>query len=251
MFVVFEGGEGCGKSTQLLLLEERLRRCRAVTSRGLVVTREPGGTPVAEELRTLFKSTAFQNDCPLPLTEAFIVMAARAQHVAKVVLPALAAGKIVLCDRFLDSSYVYQGTRGGLAKELLDALARPILSGLKPDVTFVLNVPWQVAKARIKARQAKTKHAQDLQQDGAIANHVDTPAMLDTPNTLDTPDRLDSEGDSTFAILCAGFLNLVKENTPYPCGTVPFRHLIEGTQTPEQMHLEIFATLQERFAELK
>lgn len=142
-FIVFEGAEGTGKSTQSSLLAKTLR-AHALT---VVETREPGGTPLAEDIRKVFKSVPESGDVPTPRTELLLVMAARSQHIEKLIKPALSKNQWIVCDRFLDSSYVYQGVRGNLAKIDIDAMAVPILNSLQPDLTFVLVVPQEVSKA--------------------------------------------------------------------------------------------------------
>jgi dTMP kinase len=141
-FVTFEGGEGTGKSTQLRLLAARLRE------RGLdpLETREPGGTPGAEAVRRLLLEGSA--DRWLPLSELYLVLAARADHVARVVAPARAAGRWVLCDRFVDSTRVYQGLAGGLAIELVDRLQEPAVAGHWPDLTILLDLPVDKGLAR-------------------------------------------------------------------------------------------------------
>jgi len=214
MFVVFEGGEGCGKSTQANLLTQELSR-RGISCR---LTREPGGTPLAESIRTLFKMA--QGDEPTALAELHLVMAARAQHVARVVLPALARGEVVVCDRFLDSSYVYQGTRGGLSKETIDDAARPILGALVPDLTFLLHVPVEVAVARMASRPAETAGR----------------------------DRLDSLGTEKLAALSNGFLALAENRAPYPNGFIPERMVVDATRAPNDIFTDILAAFVARRA---
>lgn len=140
-FVVFEGGEGAGKSTQARLLAEALR------ARGIEVlaTREPGGTPGAEAIRQLLLDPPGEG-WPAP-AEALLFAAARADHVAQTIRPALEAGRWIVCDRFLDSSRAYQGGGGGVPDEDLLALHRIGSGGLLPDVTFLLEAtPEQVAR---------------------------------------------------------------------------------------------------------
>ena len=133
LFVTFEGGEGSGKSTQMRRLEARL------TARGhdCLVTREPGGTALGEQLRALAL------DVPTPpaaLTEALMIVAARAELVAAVLRPAIAAGRIVLCDRYADSTLAYQGGGRGLDATLLETLNRAATSGVQPDLTLLFDL---------------------------------------------------------------------------------------------------------------
>jgi dTMP kinase len=141
LFVTFEGGEGSGKSTQLARLAARLR------ARGLdpVVTREPGGTPLAEGIRELLLDPARR---PGAMSEALLMEAARADLVAGLVRPALAAGRVVLCDRYDDSTLAYQGAGRGLDAGLLATLNRAATGGLTPDLTLLYDVPTQVGLGR-------------------------------------------------------------------------------------------------------
>jgi dTMP kinase len=147
-FITFEGGEGAGKSTQIRLLSGRL------AEHGVQVTqtREPGGTPAAESIRKVLLSGVAK---PLgPEAEALLFAAARADHVEHLIRPALAAGTWVLCDRFCDSTRVYQGEIGGVDADLLDALERVAVGGSRPDTTFVLDVPAEVGLGRVSGRLA-------------------------------------------------------------------------------------------------
>jgi dTMP kinase len=142
LLITFEGIEGCGKSTQARLLGEYLRRQGYVT----VETREPGGTPLAEKIRSLMLD---RTDEPVaPETEAFLVFAARRQHVAQVIEPALARGAIVLCDRFSDSTLAYQGYARGMNVSMLERLNRLATHAVAPDLTLVFDVPVATGLAR-------------------------------------------------------------------------------------------------------
>ena len=145
-FIVLEGGEGAGKSTQARLLAESLRQ-RGIDA---VVTREPGGTPGAEAIRALLLST--QGDGWNPRAEALLFAAARSDHVEKLIRPALAAGQWVICDRFLDSSRAYQGGAGGLSDEEIMALHRIGSCGLLPDLTLLIEVLPEEAAQRLASR---------------------------------------------------------------------------------------------------
>ena len=147
-FISLEGGEGVGKSTQSRALAAALR------GRGLQVieTREPGGSPGAEAIRTLLLEGGA--DRWGPRAEALLFAAARADHVDKTILPALEAGKWVVCDRFLDSSLAYQGGADGLGAEAIRALHAVGSAGLLPDRTLLLTLPEDVAMAREAARDA-------------------------------------------------------------------------------------------------
>jgi dTMP kinase len=143
--VAFEGVDGCGKSTVLRLVAELLRQ----HGLDVVTTREPGGSPGAEQLRELL--VAGDTGRWSPMTELLLHAAARAEHVEAVIRPALAAGKWVLCDRFVGSTLAYQGYGMGLGRELVMQI-HALTAGLLPDVTFVLQVPPEVAAARLGGR---------------------------------------------------------------------------------------------------
>lgn len=147
-FIALEGGEGAGKSTQARLLAEALRQ------RGIdvVVTREPGGTAGAEAIRTLLLQTG--GDGWLPRAEALLFAAARSDHVERLIEPALAAGKWVISDRFIDSSRAYQGGAGGLSDEEIMTLHRVGSQCLFPDVTLLIEVSPDEAASRLKRRDA-------------------------------------------------------------------------------------------------
>lgn len=163
IFVSFEGVEGCGKSTQVALLAQELKR-RGVE---VVTTREPGGTPLGEEIRTLLLNPAFT---PTPWAELFLLEAARAQLVATVIRPALEKGAWVLADRFSDSSLAYQAGARGLPWRQVRALNRIATGGLVPHRTLVLTLPLSQALSR--ARNRPTTHASNRRfEDEAVAFH--------------------------------------------------------------------------------
>ncbi|MDX3924935.1 MAG: dTMP kinase [Shinella sp.] len=146
LFVTFEGGEGAGKSTQIRRLAETLRR------RGfdVIVTREPGGSPGAEAVRHVLLSGAAEDYGTR--MEAVLFAAARSDHVEEVIRPALSAGKIVLCDRFMDSSRVYQGITGNLEPAFIEALERVAVNGVVPDCTIIFDLPASVGLERARRR---------------------------------------------------------------------------------------------------
>ncbi|HWN30042.1 MAG TPA: dTMP kinase [Burkholderiales bacterium] len=139
-FITLEGIDGAGKSTHLSWIAEQLRvRCPEV-----VVTREPGGTPLGEKLReVLLKQTMH------PETETLIMFAARREHLDKVILPALARGAWVIADRFSDATFAYQGGGRGVSPDKLEVLERWIQQGLQPDLTLLFDVPVVIAKKRL------------------------------------------------------------------------------------------------------
>lgn len=147
VFITFEGGEGSGKSTQIKRLAERL----AHNGRNVVVTREPGGSPGAEILRHLILSGV--GKMLGPEAETLLFAAARDDHVRSIIVPALATGQWVLCDRFYDSTRAYQGQLGNVDRALLDSLQRVTIGTLKPDVTFILDVPVEIGMHRATARR--------------------------------------------------------------------------------------------------
>ena len=172
-FITFEGCEGAGKSTQIRLLSQYL----AERGKECVVTREPGGSAISEAIRTVIldgKNTAMTDEC-----EALLYAAARAQHLSDTVLPALEAGKTVLCDRYLFSSFAYQGYGRGLDMDFLRAVNSFALQGHMPDITLFLDIPPRSAFER--------KH-------GADRN-----------------DRIEQAGEAFHARVYQGYLRLAEE----------------------------------------
>lgn len=145
-FITFEGGEGSGKSTQVRRLVDRLR----VQGLEVVETREPGGSPGAEAIRQVLLSGAAK--ALGSETEAMLFAAARSDHVENLIRPALEHGAWVVCDRFHDSTRVYQGVLGNVDPKLINALERITVGDVKPDLTIVLDVPVETSLARTKAR---------------------------------------------------------------------------------------------------
>ena len=145
MFITFEGGDGAGKTTQIELLKAALEK----EGRSVVVTREPGGNAVAEKIRELLLDRASVME---DMTEAYLYAAARAEHVRAVILPALARGQVVLCDRFIDSSVAYQGYGRQIGAERVEALNREAVDGCMPERTYLLTLSEQDAAQRVKNR---------------------------------------------------------------------------------------------------
>ncbi|HXW76949.1 MAG TPA: dTMP kinase [Candidatus Eremiobacteraceae bacterium] len=145
LFVTFEGVEGAGKSTQVRLLHEYLSN----TSVPFVFTREPGGTPLGEKLRTLLIDPLHQM---APEAEALLLSASRAELVDKIIEPNLREGRMVVCDRFWDATIAYQGFGRGLPIDALMRLTTFAARNLEPDLTFLLDVPVRVSQARIRGR---------------------------------------------------------------------------------------------------
>lgn len=147
LFITFEGGEGAGKSTQIARLASHL------TALGFdpVMTREPGGSAGAEAVRHVILSGGAESYGPA--MEALLFAAARADHVDQLIRPALEEGRIVLCDRYIDSSRTYQGVTGNLAREFMAAVERIAIDGVKPDMTIILDLPAETGMARAGKRR--------------------------------------------------------------------------------------------------
>jgi dTMP kinase len=144
-FITFEGIDGAGKSTQIAFLADHLR----AQGHTVLVTREPGGTPLGESLRALILNQPMD-----PRTETLLMFAARAEHLAQVIRPALAAGHWVVCDRFTDATYAYQSGGRGLPGADIEALAHWVHPDLQPDRTVLVDVPPAVAAARLASARA-------------------------------------------------------------------------------------------------
>jgi dTMP kinase len=198
MFVTVEGVEGSGKSTLLAGLAMRLR----TAGRDVVVTREPGGTPVGEELREILLEQSVSVDA---MAEALMMNASRAQLVAEVIRPGLAAGKIVLCDRFADSTLAYQGYGRGLDLTVLRSLCDAATGGLWPDRVFVLDLPYDISRARMRVR-----------------------AQPD--------DRIEREDRAFFDRARNGFLELAN--------VTPAMRVLDGTRAPEELLDEAMAGIE-------
>lgn len=155
VFITFEGIEGCGKTTQLRLLKERLEAAgERVTS-----TREPGGCPIADKMRAILLDA--ENSAITPLSELLLYAAARAQHVREVIAPALEQGGIVLCDRFTDATIAYQGHGRGLDLATIGQLNALATGGVEPELTVLIDCPVQVGLSRALARIESTSGARE------------------------------------------------------------------------------------------
>jgi dTMP kinase len=188
-FISFEGIDGAGKSTQHAWLVDYLRR----QGKTVVATREPGGTPLGEKLRALLLEDPMHLE-----TEALLMFAARREHVAQVIEPALARGEWVVCDRFVDASFAYQGGGRGLDWEKLEQLRKWVLGELQPDLTLIFDASVEIAQKRLHAATAK-------------------------------PDRFEQEQAAFFERVRAAYLRIASEN--------PQRvRLIDATQTPEHIN---------------
>jgi dTMP kinase len=144
-FITLEGIDGAGKSTHVLGIADFLRG----KGKEVVVTREPGGTPLGEELRAVLLSQTLNID-----TETLLMFAARREHIAQVIAPGLAAGRWVVSDRFTDATYAYQGRGGGMAKDRIAILEHWVQDKLTPDLTLIFDVPVEVALARLPRERA-------------------------------------------------------------------------------------------------
>ena len=208
-FITFEGGEGSGKSTQARLLAGRL----AALGIDAVLTREPGGSPFAERVRALLLDPAAPSHPPL--SEALLFYAARADHLDKTIRPALAAGRWVICDRFSDSTRVYQGVAGGLGADALDALERLVVAPTRPQLTFILDLAPADGLARARAR-------------GVAPGVVRAEA--------DPFERRDQQFHER---LRAGYLAIAKAE-PHRCVVV------DGAKAPDAIAVDIWAHLEQR-----
>lgn len=189
-FIVFEGGEGAGKSTQIAAVSDWLRgRGEQVLS-----TREPGGSPLAEEIRRLLLE-----DWPEgtdPTTELLLVFAARSAHLHTLVRPALAAGIHVLCDRFADATYAYQGAGRGVDSRTIDFLCNVVVGALRPDHVIILDVPEKIGLKRARQRGQENRfEAEDLRFQEAVrraylARARNEPARYTVIDATLPPDRI-------------------------------------------------------------
>jgi dTMP kinase len=153
MFISFEGIDGCGKTTQAQMLAERLR----AAGREVVLTREPGGTVLGEEIRAML----LHGDHVAPWAEAALYAASRAQHVDEVIRPALARGAVVVCDRYVDSSVAYQGVGRGLGLDRVLELNLAAVGGLMPDLTVLLEIGTEDAAARMGDERDRIEREDD------------------------------------------------------------------------------------------
>jgi dTMP kinase len=164
-FITFEGPEGSGKSTQLRLLGERLRKA----GQQVLETQEPGGTPIGIQIRHVLLDAKNRELCPT--AELLLMFASRAQNVDESILPALSAGHTVLSDRFTDSTLVYQGVGRGLGAELVYELDRIACRGLIPDLTLVIDIDAETGLARAKRRNARTSESETRMEEQDIGFH--------------------------------------------------------------------------------
>lgn len=203
-FITFEGGEGAGKSTQVRALVAALQARGCET----VATREPGGSPDAEKLRAALLSGLV---APLgPAAEALVFSAARIDHIDTLIAPALARGAFVVCDRFADSTRAYQGALGKLSDAFLDGLERITIGDMRPDLTFVLDLPAEEGLARAGARRGDGK-----------------------------ADRFESETLDFHRALRDAFLEIARKNEGRCV-------VIDATRPPEAISQEIWRVVEQR-----
>ncbi|MFH1874404.1 MAG: dTMP kinase [Pseudomonadota bacterium] len=157
IFITLEGIEGCGKTTQIRKLEAFLKE----RNYDVVLTREPGGTKIGDQIRRILLLT--ENKGMFPITELLLYAAARNQHVEEVIAPALKKGKIVLCDRYADATYAYQGAARKIKMSFLEELHKIAAGGLKPQLTLVLDCPAEQGLTRARQRNDRemTKNIED------------------------------------------------------------------------------------------
>ena len=194
-FITFEGIDGAGKTTHLAWFRERLDAKVAPTGREVVMTREPGGTKLGESLREILLHRTMDLE-----TEALLMFAARREHLAQVIEPALARGDWVLSDRFTDATFAYQGGGRGLPRDKLEALERWVQGGFQPDLTVLFDVPPETASERRSAARE--------------------------------PDRFESESDAFFTRTRAEYLRRAEE--------APYRFsIVDSTQSIPQIQNQL------------
>ncbi len=158
MFITLEGGEGSGKSTAIKTIVPRLKEL----GYDVILTREPGGTPIAEEIRNVILDK--KNVAMDPMTEALLYAASRRQHIVEKIIPALKSGKIVVCDRFLDSSLAYQGGARGLGIDKVYELNQYATNGLLPDLTIFFELKPETGLKRIEANSSREVNRLDVEK---------------------------------------------------------------------------------------
>lgn len=202
--ISFEGSEGSGKSTQIARLAARLQ----ALGREVLATREPGGTEIGEQIRNIIVHNS-KGDEMCAETELLLFAAARAQLVREVIVPALGRGAVVLSDRYLDSSTVYQGIARNLALDPVDRINRFAVGDVMPDLTVVIDVPTEVSLARIRQRAS------------------------------DLPDRMERQNIEFYRKVREGYLLLARQ---WPARVV----VVEGTQSAESIETQIWEAVRQR-----
>lgn len=196
MFITFEGIEGCGKSTQIRLLAQALE----TAGHRVLVTREPGGCPIADQIRAVLLNA--ENSAMAPLTEVLLYAAARAQHLAELVAPALQSGMTVLCDRFSDATRAYQAFGRGLDRAMVEGLNSLACAGIAPSLTLLLDCPVEVglsrARSRIDASSGPREERFELEslnfhqrvRDGYLTLAAEEPARFCLIDAQGTPEQV-------------------------------------------------------------
>lgn len=205
VFITFEGCEGCGKTTQISMLSERLQKA----NQEIFVTREPGGTSVGEKIRYILIGNDEETSI-CPETELLLFAASRAQLVRKVIMPELELGKFILCDRFLDSTTVYQGVARQLADGPVKEINQFAVGDLMPNLTIVIDIPAEESLLRVQRRR----------------------------NSI--PDRIEKESIDFYSAVREGYLYLAKE---FPERLV----LIDGSQDIQMVSDAIWEVVKKRF----
>ncbi len=208
LFITFEGIEGCGKSTQAKLLTESLR----ALGQSVLLTREPGGPRISEQIRSLLLNKKFTE--MNRLTEVFLYMASRAQHTLEWIIPALKEGQVVICDRYYDSTYAYQGAAREIPETEIETINEIATTGLKPDVTYIIDVPVEIGLDRL--------------HNGTKAEDID---------------RLESEDIDFHRRVRTGYLKLAEIE---PERVV----VIDGTKSVEEIHQDIMKNMKQRYNDL-
>ena len=210
LFISFEGSEGCGKSTQLAKLADRMR----ASGSEVRTLREPGGTPLGEEIRRLVKHPHPGAE-PVPEAELLLFAASRAQIVREVIAPALREGTSILCDRFLDSTTVYQGIARALEPGAVDAVNRFAVGGTLPDITIVLDLDPEIALERALDRRRHDREASAV------------------------PDRMEGEAPKFYRAVREGYLDLARREP----GRIA---VVSAGGTPEQVFARVVSAIHKR-----
>ena len=192
LFITFEGGEGCGKTTQIQKLNDRIK---SILLTPFIVTREPGGAPSAELIRGLLVNGDAEKW--RPATEGLLMSAARHEHVEQIIRPALTQNKLVMSDRFVDSTIVYQGIVGGVARNDIESMNHIACGDIYPDVTIILDIDSQIGLARAKSRgavedrfEAKGLAYHEKVRAGFLGIAADDPSRCVVINANRTPDDI-------------------------------------------------------------
>ncbi len=203
LFISFEGSEGVGKTTQIQRLADHFRK----QGREVIISREPGGTPLGEDIRHLLKH-ADSGQGMVPRAELLLFAASRAQHVDELIVPAIKAGKVVICDRFLDSTTVYQGVARKLNANEVENINKFAIAGHEPDVTILIDLDPEEGFRRIQTRK------------------------------IDVPDRMEQEAMDFYRAVRQGYLELAVKLTRFL--------LINGNQSPDEVTTDILNGIKSR-----